>query len=77
MSVWAADAATADALSTGLFVLGPEAAFRWRAAHPELAPVEFVALELRPDGSLRAHATEGLRPCLRVLSPELELSFRP
>lgn len=76
MSVWAADATTADALSTALFVLGLEAAFLWREAHPELA-VEFVALELRPDGSLRAHATEGLRPSLRTLSPELELSFRP
>ena len=33
LTVWAPSAARADCLSTGLFVLGPEAALGWAAVH--------------------------------------------
>jgi thiamine biosynthesis lipoprotein len=71
LTVWAADGLSADCLSTGLFVLGPEAALAWALAHP---PVEAVALEPRP-GGLRARATPGLRGHLRPLADGLELEF--
>lgn len=76
LSVWAADATTADCLSTGLYVLGPDEAFRWRARNaPE---IELIVLEPRAsDGGLRARASAGLRGRLRVLVPELELRFEP
>lgn len=72
VSVWAADATTADALSTGLYVLGPEAAFRWQARHPE---IRLLVLVPRADGGLLALASEAWRDRLRALVPELELSF--
>jgi FAD:protein FMN transferase len=75
LSVWAPDATAADCLSTGLYVLGPEAAFRWRATAG--ADIELVVLEPRPDGSLAARASARLRGKLRALVPELELTFEP
>lgn len=71
LSVWAADATAADCLSTGLYVMGPEAALRWCAAHPG---VELVLLLSAGEG-LRAVATAGWRGRLRALVPELELHF--
>ncbi len=74
LSVWAADATAADCLSTGLYVLGPERAFRWRAAQRATEPVELLVL--LPQGErLLALASEGWRGRLRPLVPELELSF--
>ena len=35
LTVWAASALEADALSTGLYVLGPEAALEWAQRHPQ------------------------------------------
>ena len=70
LSVWAADATAADCLSK-LFVLGPEGALRWQAAHPE---VELIVIEARGD-RLLARATSGWRGRLRPLVPDLELSF--
>ncbi len=35
LTVWAASALEADALSTGLFVLGPDAALAWAEEHPD------------------------------------------
>ncbi|MSR63763.1 MAG: FAD:protein FMN transferase [Planctomycetes bacterium] len=70
LSVWAADATAADCLSK-LYVLGPDGALRWQAAHPE---VELIVLV--PKGQrLVARATSGWRGRLRALVPELELSF--
>lgn len=71
LTVWTADPLWADCLSTGLFVLGPERALAWAAAHPD---VEVLAL--RPEGNrLRALASPGLRGKLRALSPEVEIEF--
>jgi thiamine biosynthesis lipoprotein len=70
-SVWAPDGTTADALSTGLHVLGPDAAFDWLRAE---AGVELVVL--RADGGrLSARLSAGWRGRVRVLVPELELRF--
>lgn len=71
LSVWASDATTADGLSTGLYVLGPEAAFRWQARHPEC---ELLVL-LPRDGGIQALASPGWRGRLRSLVPELQISF--
>ena len=52
VSVWAASGTRADALSTGLLVLGREAAGAFAAAHPEIG-----VLWLEPAGRrVRAHA---------------------
>lgn len=70
VTVWAADATTADALSTALFVMGPERGLAWAAAH---AGVEALAIVVREDG-LEARATEGWRGRVRPMT-ELELRF--
>jgi len=72
LSVWAADATTADCLSTGLYVLGPDEALRWSARHPG---VEVVVLEALSGGGLRARLTSGWRDHARALDPALELVF--
>jgi thiamine biosynthesis lipoprotein len=75
LSVLTREATAADCLSTGLYVLGPEEAFRWCArADPARPALELVVLE-RAAGRLRARATAGLRGHLRALDPELELEF--
>lgn len=71
LSLWAPDAARADALSTGLYVLGPEAAFARLAQAPELA---LVVLEPRAAG-LRARVSAGLRGRVRALVDDLALEF--
>jgi thiamine biosynthesis lipoprotein len=74
LSVWAGDATAADCLSTGLYVLGPTQAFRWRTAHRANEPVELIVLA--PHGErLVALASEGWRGRLRPLVPGLELRF--
>ncbi len=72
LTVWTADPLRADCLSTGLYVLGPERALAWAAAHPGVE-----VLVLQPGGSgLRALASPGLRRRLRSLDPEVEIEFR-
>lgn len=74
VSVWASDATTADCLSTGLYVLGPERALTWARAHPG---VEVLAL-VRPEGRtgrLLARASAGWRGRLVALVPELEIQL--
>ena len=66
------DATTADALSTGLFVMGPEAALEWARRH---ASIEVIVLEVAADGSLRGTATAGWRGRLTSASPALELEI--
>jgi len=70
-SVWAPGAALADALSTALFVLGPEEGPRLAAARPG---IEAVSLTATPHG-LRALATAGLRGRLEALIPELTIDY--
>jgi FAD:protein FMN transferase len=71
LTVWTADPLRADCLSTGLYVLGPERALRWAAAHPGVE-----VLVLRPEGDrLEALASSGLRGKLEVVDPEVEIEF--
>lgn len=71
MTVWAPDALTADCLSTGLYVLGPDAAFAWAAARPD---IEVIVLEVRLDG-LHARATAGLAGRLTTLDRGVRLEY--
>jgi len=72
LTVWAPDATTADALSTALYVLGPDAALAWAACHTE---VEVVVLCTDEDGRLSAHASAGLRSRLHPVVDDLHLTL--
>jgi FAD:protein FMN transferase len=63
LTVWAADPLTADCLSTGLYVMGPEAALTWALGYPG---VEVVALRVQGD-ALEALATPGLEGKIETL----------
>lgn len=72
LTVLASTALEADAFSTGLYVLGPDAALAFAAAREDL---EVLVLERTADG-LRARATPGLEA--RSLQPDLVLEvFTP
>jgi len=71
LTVWAPSGLLADCLSTGLFVMGPDTALAWTAAHPG---VEAMVLE-RDGGRLRLRASAGLAGRVRALVPELTMSF--
>lgn len=71
LSVWAPGGLLADCLSTGLFVMGPDAALAWAAAH---RGIEVVVLE-REGGSLRLRTSAGLAGRVRALVPDLSMSF--
>jgi thiamine biosynthesis lipoprotein ApbE len=69
LTVWAADALTADCLSTALYVLGPDAALAWADAHPG---VEVLVLE--SDGSLViARASAGWDGRIDLLTEDVVL----
>jgi thiamine biosynthesis lipoprotein len=71
LTVWTADPLRADCLSTGLYVLGPERALAWAAAHPGVE-----VLVLRTEGDrLRALASPGLRGRLKPLDSEMKIEF--
>lgn len=73
VTVWTADPLRADCLSTGLYVLGPERALAWAAAHPGVE-----VLVLRTEGNrLRALASPGLRGRLKAMDPEVKIDFEP
>lgn len=71
VTVWAADATRADAWSTGLFVLGPEAALELAARDG----LDILVLEPQPDGSLRARATGRMASGMQALDPRVRLEF--
>jgi len=73
VTVWAADATTADAFSTALYVLGPDAALSWAARHPE---VEALVLRVADGGRLVAHATEGWRERLQPRVDDIDVITR-
>lgn len=60
VSVVAADALVADALSTALFVLGPAAALEWAALHPEVG----VLVQQVAGDDVVVTASRGLEPYL-------------
>jgi len=71
LTVWTSDPLWADCLSTGLYVLGPQRAMAWAAAHPGVE-----VLVLRPAGSrLRALASPGLKGRLKALAPGVEIAI--
>lgn len=71
VSVWAERAADADALSTALFVMGPQASFEFSAARDDIA---VVWIERRPTG-LVIRASACLRDALTPLVADLEVQF--
>lgn len=71
LTVWAEDPLRADCLSTGLYVLGPDRALAWAAAHPGVE-----VLVLRREGEqLQAWASPGLKGNLKRLSSEVVIRF--
>ena len=62
VTVWAKSATTADALSTALFVMGPETGLRWAA---ETRGIEAIFL-VRTETGLVARATDGLEGRIRM-----------
>jgi len=71
LTVWTADPLRADCLSTGLYVMGPEPALGWAAAHPGVE-----VLVLRPRGErVEALASAGLEGKLEVLADDVDLAF--
>jgi FAD:protein FMN transferase len=71
LTVWTADPLRADCLSTGLYVLGPERALRWAAAHRGVE-----VLVLRPQGGrLKAWVSPGWKGRLQILDPEVEIEL--
>ncbi|MFZ5786592.1 MAG: FAD:protein FMN transferase [Acidobacteriota bacterium] len=60
VTVWARSATAADCLSTGLYVMGPEGALRWAAAHPEIG----VVVVEKVGGATRVRATHTMRACI-------------
>lgn len=71
LTVWTDDPLAADCLSTGLYVMGPEAALAWADRHPG---VEVLVLRPRQD-RLEALATSGLEGKIRTLNEEVEIRF--
>jgi len=71
LTVWAPNATDADCLSTGLYVLGPDAALSWASAHEG---VEVLVVELLAGGP-RARASAGLRGRARALEASTTLDF--
>lgn len=70
LTVWAASAVAADCLSTGLYVLGPDAALRWANARGD---VEIVIVDTSGEAP-RLRATAGLERHLRARDG-LEIEF--
>ncbi len=73
MAVIAKSAARADALSTALFVMGPDAALRWARTHRD---VDVVVLIVKPNG-LRVLASRRLEGRLSAVAAKVELAFDP
>jgi len=71
LTVIASDAFTADALSTGLYVLGPKRALE--LVHT-LDGVELIILDTR-NSTLHATLTEGLRGRVTLLDPAIEVAW--
>ena len=71
LTVWTDDALSADCLSTGLYVLGPQRAIEW-AANRE--GIEILVLESTGHG-LKARATSGLRDRIDTGGSGVVLSF--
>ncbi len=72
LTVWAKDPVYADCLSTGLYILGPEAALAWTNERPGF---EALVLETVEGGRIRARATAGFRHRLEPLEEGIAITF--
>ncbi len=79
LTVWAADPLRADCLSTGLYILGPEGALAWAAAHPGVEVLVLVRDRTAKGepGPVRALASAGWRGRVRRLAPDLAIEWPP
>lgn len=76
VSVWTLRALDADALSTALFVLGPESGLALAERFPDVEAVFLIPPDPRhPDSGLLVRATSGLRNRLVLRSGEHQLEF--
>jgi len=64
LTVWAASALEADALSTGLYVLGPEKALKWAKRHPQYGVIVIELAGGQPRLRLSRGVAEGRLPLL-------------
>jgi thiamine biosynthesis lipoprotein len=71
VTVWAREAITADCLSTGLFVMGPDAAHTWASRHPDIGVVTVTY----QDEALTATATPNLHGRLVAVTDEVVLRW--
>lgn len=71
LTVWAPDATSADALSTGLYVMGPAAALRWALEHDS---IEIIVL-IKDAAGPKAIATPGWQGRLESLEAGLRLEI--
>lgn len=72
LTVWAPTGLEADCLSTGLYVLGPEAALAWAAAHPG---IEVVVARPGEGGVVRITGSAGLAGRLRAVEGRSEVEL--
>src|SRR5262249_37175015 len=76
LAVWAADPLLADCLSK-LYVLGPDRALAWVAAHPNFADgVQVLVLEPR-GGRIEARTSDGLRSWLAARTQDVTFERAP
>jgi thiamine biosynthesis lipoprotein len=75
VTVWADDATSADALSTGLYVMGPRAALEWAHAHAGVEVVLILNASGADGSSLQVVATDGWRNRLTALTPRATIHF--
>jgi len=72
LTVWAKDALTADCLSTGLYVLGPDMALDWATRQSD---IEILVLETTEKG-LKARATQGFKNYIDTGESGIALLFQ-
>ncbi len=76
LTVWAASALVADALSTGLYVMGPEGALAWATRHPEYGVIVVELAGTRPRVRLSGALAQGRLP-IQVEAVSLSKSSAP
>jgi thiamine biosynthesis lipoprotein len=69
VTVWAPDAFTADCLSTGLFVMGPDVALAWAEQHEGIEVLVLIVSNEADKPQLTARMTSGMRDRFTALVP--------
>jgi thiamine biosynthesis lipoprotein len=73
ITVWARDAFAADCLSTGLFVMGPDAALAWAEKQEGIEVLALVASSDAGKPQITARMTSGMRDRVTALVPDITL----